>query len=172
MAKKKEETITIGEIKKKLEARETFYSQLHEDQVEIDSFYELGFEAGVPSSYPTRMPPTARKWVDAGVTHFTLDNPKARVRPRNNSDAARKEAEAYETWCNFWLWIERHTIKKAAKKELKRGELFIKVNMDDTYFGSQDPERLFHFPLFLSLPDPINTFPSPAQNVLVPVDFI
>ena len=87
MAKKKEETvgITEEEIRAKLKARESYYTQLHADQKEIDSFYELDFAAGVPDSYPTRMPPTARKWVDAGVNHFTLDNPKARVRYRRRN---------------------------------------------------------------------------------------
>ena len=70
MAKKKEE-ITIDDIKNKLKARQSYYSQLHSDQIETDGFYELDFAAGVPGTYPVRMPPTARKWVDAGVTHFT-----------------------------------------------------------------------------------------------------
>lgn len=171
MAKEKK-LITLQEIRDKLKAREEYYNQLHEDQKEIDDFYELAFDAGVPSTYPTRMPPTARKWIDAGVIHFTLDNPKARVRPRNDTDVARKEAEAYENFCNYWLWLEKLKIKRGARKELKRGELFLKVNMDDTYFGSGEPERLFHFPLYLSVPDPINTFASPAHNGLVPVDVI
>lgn len=164
--------ITIDEIKTKLKNRKDYYNQLHTDQKEIDAFYELDFDAGVPEAYPSRMPPTARKWVDAGVNHFTLDNPKGWVRPRNESEAARKEAEAYESFINFWLWKEKLTIKKSARKELKRGELFYKVNLDDTYLGRKDPERLFHWPLFLSLPDPINTFASPAHNGLVPVDVI
>ena len=162
--------MNVDEIKSKLKNRRGYYTQLHRDQKEIDGFYELDFQAGVPESYPTRMPPTARKWVDVGVNHFTLDNPRARVQPRNDTEVARKEAEAYENFCNFWLWKEKLTIKKAARKLLKRGELFIKVNFDDLYFGTKDPQRLFHWPYFITLPDPINTFSSTAHNGLVPVD--
>ena len=77
-----------------------------------------------------------------------------------------------EMFYNFWLRKDIITIKKAAKKELKRGEVFLKVNMDDKYFGSTNPNRLFHFPLYLTVPDPINVYVSPAHDGLVPHDVI
>jgi hypothetical protein len=163
---------TIKDIKKRFKSYEDHYGQLHEDQKEIDTYYELDFDADVPSLYPTRTPPTARNWVDVGVRHFTLDNPKSKVPPRNDSESAREQVSLLETLYNFWLRKDIIIIKRAAKKLLKRGEVFLKVNMDDTYFGSESPERLFHFPLFLSSPEPINTFASPAHAGLVPHDVI
>ena len=172
MAKNKDKQPTVEEIKDKLILRKDYYQQLHDDQMEMDTFYELDYDAGVPSTYPQRMPPTPRKWVDVGVIHFTLDNPKSRVPLRGDSETARKQTELLETFYNFWLQKDILTIKKAAKKLLKRGELFLRVNMDDTFYGSSDKERLFHFPLSLSLPDPINCFASPVHDGLVPADII
>jgi len=163
---------SIEEIKKRFKAYGTYYNKLHEQQKEIDDYYELVFNAGVPKRYPTRMPSTARDWIDVGVRHFTLDNPKANVFQRNNSDEARKQVEILETFYNFWLRKDIVRIKDAAKKLLLRGEAFIRVNMDATYFGSTDEERLFHFPFFLTIPDPINVYASPAHNGLVPIDVI
>ena len=162
----------VEDIQHKYEAYQRYYSKLHDEQKEIDEYYELDYDAGVPENYATRMPPTAREWVDAGVRHFTLDNPKAKVPLRKDSEAARNQVALLETFYNFWLSEGILTIKRGAKKLLKRGELFLKVNMDDTYFGSDSEERLFHFPLLLTTPDPINTFCSPAHNGLVPYDVI
>ena len=172
MAKKTEKKPTIDDIKKRQKAYENYYNQLHTDQKEADDYYELVFDADVPGDYPTRMPDTARNWVDAGVRHYTLDNPKATVYQRNNSEAAREQVAILELFYNFWLMKDIIRIKQAAKKLLKCGEVFLKANMDDTYFGTEDEERLFHFPLYLSVPDPINTFASPAHDGLVPVDVI
>jgi len=163
---------TIDDILKRYKAYENFYNNLHNEQKEIDDYYELVFDAGVPEGYPVRMPDTARAWIDVGVRHFTLDNPKPKVYPKTESEAARRQAALLEVFYEFWLRKDILQIKRAAKKLLKRGEVFLKVNMDDTYFGSESPERLFHFPLFITTPDPINTFASPAHNGLVPVDCI
>ena len=178
MAKKTEKKptiddgLTVDKIQKRQKAYESYYTQLHTDQKEADDYYELVFDADVPGDYPARMPDTARNWVDAGVRHYTLDNPTATVYQRNNSQAARDQVAILELFYNLWLKINIIQIKSAAKKLLKRGEVFLKINMDDTYFGTEDKERLFHFPLFLSVPDPINVYCSPAHDGLVPHDVI
>ena len=169
---KTEEKPTVEQIKKKFKAYERYYEQLHTDQKNIDEYYELDFDAGVPEQYPTRMPDTARNWVDAGVRHYTLDNPKSKVYLRNDSDAARSQVALLETFYNFWLRKDILTIKEAARKLLLRGEVFIEVVMDDTYLGEYSDERLFHFPLYLSVLDPITTYCSPAHNGLIPKDII
>lgn len=163
-------TPKVEEIQQRFKAYENFYQQLHKDQKETDDYYELTFDAKVPENYPARVPPTARDWVDVGVRHYTLDNPRAIVYPRNDSEAARNEAAIKEMFYNFWLRKEILKIKRGAKKLLKRGEAFVKVIMDDAYLGRDDEQRLFHFPLSLLFTDPINTFPSPAHRGLVPVD--
>ena len=169
MAKKKTST-DLEELEDRFKAYERYYNQLHEDQKEIDTYYELTFDPNVPSDYPTRMPPTARDWVDVGVRHFTLDNPKAKVFARKDNESAREQVEKLETFYNFWLRKDIRQIKRGAKKLLKRGELFIKLNMDDTYFGTNDPNRLFHFPFYMTMPDPINVYCNPAHDGLVPLD--
>jgi len=163
---------TVEDIKKRFASYESYYDTLHRQQKEIDDYYELVFKANVPKKYPTRMPSTARDWIDVGVRHFTLDKPMSKVPLRADNDTARDQVAILETFYNFFLWKEIIKIKRAAKKHLKRGEIFLKMNMDDTYFGSEDKERLFHFPLYLTTPDPINTFASPAHNGLVPEDVI
>ena len=164
--------LTIDKINDKFKAYERFYQQLHQDQIEADDFYELVFDADVPSDYPVRMPDTARNWVDAGVRNYTLDNPTTRFYPRKDTEAARKDVSILEMFGNFFLLREIVRIKRAAKKELKRGEAFIRINMDASYFGTNDENRLFHFPLFLTIPDPINVYCNPAHDGLVPKDVI
>ena len=165
---------TVDSIKERLGAYEEYYGTLHREQEEIDDYYELVFKAGVPDRYDQRTPPTARNWIDVGVMHFTLDNPKARVYQRNSSDKARQQVEKLETLGNFWLRKDIMTIKEAAKKVLLRGEVFLRVHMDDRFLGREheDDERLFYFPLYLSVPDPINVYSSPAHEGLVPHDVI
>lgn len=163
---------TIEEIKKRFKSYDKFYDQLHQDQRELDNYYELVFDAKVPPQYPTRMPSSARDWIDVGIRHFTLDNPKSKVFQRNDSESARAQVAVLETFYNFWLRKDIARIKDAAKKLLIRGEAFLKVNMDDTYFGNDSEERLFYFPLFMTVPDPINVYASPAQNGGVPADVI
>lgn len=164
--------LTVDKIEDKLASYKRFYEQLHFDQQEIDDYYELVFDAGVPSEYPARMPDTARNWVDAGVRNYTLDNPKSKVLLRKDSESARRQVEKLEMFYNFFLCIYIKEIKKGARKLLKRGEVFFRIGMDDTYFGSEAEERLFHWPLGIIVPDPINTFASPAHNGLVPHDVI
>ena len=144
---------SVNDIEDKFKSYKKHYATLHQQQKDIDDYYELVFDADVPEKYETRMPSTARDWVDVGVRHFTLDNPKAKVYPRADSDTARDQAAILETFYNFWLRKNIIIIKRAAKKLLKRGEVFLKVNMDDTFFGKDVPERLSHFPLFLTIPD-------------------
>jgi len=179
---------TVADIKDKLSAWETFYGTHHQNQKDIDEFYELTFSAGVPKRYPTRKPSTARDWIDAGVRHYTLDNPKVTVYARRNSDEARRQAASIENWGSFFLKLSRKQIKDVAKKVLLRGEGFIKLNMDDTYFGDYNgtplaelsaaelveyrEKRLYHFPLYMTIPDPINVFCSTAHDGLMPLEVI
>ena len=173
---------TVEEIKDKFKDYERYYSALHQQQKEIDNYYELTFIAGVPKRYKQFTPPTAREWIDVGVRHFTLDNPKATVPPRGMSDIARAKDAKLETFFNFWLRRSILRIKDAAKKLPLRGEVFIKVGMDDTYYGvgelseeqraKFEEARLFHFPLKITIPDPINVYASPAHDGLVPVNVI
>ena len=163
---------TVDELKKRFEAYQTYYGQLHKDQKEMDDYYELVFKAGVPERYPKRMPSTARDWIDVGVRHFTLDNPRVRVPRRNNSASAREQVEVMEAFYNFFLHKSISVIKETSRKLLLRGEAFLKINMDDTYYASDNSEKLFHFPLYNTSPDPINTFASPAHNGVVPADVI
>jgi hypothetical protein len=179
---------TVDEIKKRLSAWETYYQRHHQNQKDIDEFYELTFSAQVPKRYPTRKPSTARDWIDAGVRHFTLDNPRMTVYARRPSDAGRKQAASLEAWGNFFLKLSRRQIKDVAKKVLLRGEGFIKINMDDTYFGDYNgkaidsldikelmeyrEKRLYHFPIYLTIPDPINVYCSVAHDGLMPLEVI
>ena len=161
---------THEELLLKFEGYQKHYSALHEQQIEDDKFYELLFDAEVPSIYDERKPPSARQWVDTGVTNFTLDNPVPIFFPRSDSDAARKQVELLELLVGFILRQHIYLIKRGAKKLLKRGEVFIRLEMDDKYYGTSHPDRLFHLPLSMHFPDPINTFPSPAHDGLVPYD--
>lgn len=177
---------TVEELKTKLESYKNFYQTLHNNQIDIDAFYELTFDIGIPPRYQKRMPSTARDWIDAGVRNFTLDNPKSRVYPRRGTQEARKQAGLIETFYDFWLKKDIREIKNAAKKVLIRGEGFLRINMDDTYFGNYGgvpisklseeeieeyhDERLHHFPLYLTSPDPINVFASPAHDGMMPMD--
>lgn len=165
---------TIEDIQRRYAAYESYYNTLHGNQRSDDDYYELVFSTGVPKRYEERIPSTARDWIDVGIRHFTLDNPKSKVFLRNDSDAARRQVEKMETLYNFWLRKDIMAIKDAAKKLLLRGEVFLRINMDDTFFGRshEDAERLFHFPLSLTVPDPINVYASPAHNGLIPADVI
>ena len=176
----------VEDIKALVEQRERYYDELHKQQKIDDVFYELEFDAGVPKNlgYEQRTPPTARDWVDIGVMHFTLDNPKATVPPRSKSDAGREKDANCEAFYNFWLNNIILDIKEAARKILIRGEIFYKIWMDDTYFGMDTSgmdeseveelrnKALLHFPLVVDIPDPINVYASPAHNGLFPKDVI
>jgi len=178
--------ITVDEIKSLVNERTTYYSTLHAEQKTDDNYYELVYDASVPTElgYDQRTPQTARDWVDIGVRHFTLDNPKAKVFARGNSDTARRKDGIMEAFYNFWLRLMILQIKEAAKKLLLRGESFFKIWIDDTYFGldvegldkeqreERERQRLFHFPLIVNVPDPINVFTSPAHNDMIPVDVV
>lgn len=175
---------TIDKILVEKKERETYYAALHDQQRKDDTFYELTYKAGVPENlgYPQVTPKTAREWVEVGVRHFTLDNPKANVPPKSRSDAAKKNATKLEAFYNAWLDKLPIQLKMAVKKLLVRGEVFLKLWIDDFYYAldsKTDKEReeimdrsLEYFPLTLSLPDPINVYCSPAHRGLTPVDVI
>jgi len=178
--------ITVENILKLRKSYEDYYAVLHEQQKEIDDYYELVFKTDIPSDlgYQEIIPPTAREWVEVGVRNYTLDNPKAVILPRGDSDTARRKDALVESLWTFWLRRIIREIKDGAKKLLLRGEVFYKVWMDDIYFGVDisklteservefEEKRLFHFPLGVKVPDPINVFCSPAHNGLVPVNVI
>lgn len=176
--------LTVEDIKGLLKDRKEYYQKLHDEQKDCDNYYELTFDAGLPSILNVceqRTPSTARDWVDIGVRNFTLDNPKSVVWPRGLSDAAREKDAILGSFYNFWLRRSILKIKDASKKLLLRGEVFIKVGMLDTYLGEPpkgmtlgefEEKRLMQFPLTMDVPDPINVYCSTAQNELVPVDVI
>lgn len=178
--------LTAEQIKALRTDRITYYNELHKQQKIDDNYYELVFKAGVPKDmgYEQRTPSSARDWVDLGVRLYTLDNPKAKVPPRGNSDTARQKDIVLEALYDFWLREIILKIKEAAKKLLLRGEVILKVWPDDIYMGidmtaMSDDERegikqkkLNHFPLNVEIVDPINVYASPAHNGLVPVDVI
>ena len=176
---------TIDKIKTERDARVLYYGALHEQQKRDDGFYELTYNAGIPDNLGiTQMTPnTAREWVETGVRHFTMDNPRAVVPAEKRTSAAREKAAKLETFYNAWLETLVILLKQGVRKELKRGEVFLKLWIDDYYYGidkkkedynKEDIEdrALTHFPLITTLPDPINVFCSPAHNGLRPVDVI
>lgn len=176
----------VEDIKRLLEEREAFYSRLHQEQKTDAEYYELTFKAGVPENLgiTQRTPPTARKWVDVGVNHFTLDNPRARVISRGESDTARAKDSVVESFLNFWLRQIITQIKDAARKLLCRGQIFFSIGIDDRYLGVDmskmsveeveefEEKRLRHFPLRVTVVDPINAYPSMSCYGFVPSDFI
>jgi len=138
----------------------------------------------VPASlgFKTSRPSTARDWVEFGIRHYTIDNPRARVPAQGRNDTKRERAQKLEAFYNTWLDILPIQLKMAIKKLLIRGELFLKLWIDDYYYGLNPQSKqehediedraLTHFPLKLYLPDPINVFCSPAHNGLIPLDVI
>lgn len=176
---------TVDKIIKERDSRVLYYAALHEQQIKDDGYYELTYDSGIPTNLgiTQRTPKTAREWVETGVRHFTMDNPRAIVPAESRTDRSRQRAAKLETFYNAWLEKLPITLKQSAKKLLKRGEVFLKLWIDDYYYGinreakGYDKEKvedraLTHFPLIMTLPDPINVFCSPAHNGLAPVDVI
>lgn len=175
-----------NEITDLLKEREDHYSELHTLQKEEVQYYELTYDAGIPQNlgYKQRTPSTARDYIERGVGSYTLNVPKVNMLPRGKGDKNRERDAVCEAFLSFWLKRERQVIRQAAKILLARGEKFLRIDMDDTYFGANtskftpkereefEARKLRHFPLKLVVPDPINTFASPAHNGLFPVDVI
>ena len=176
---------TVDKIIKERGLREMYYGTLHEIQRTDDDFYELVYDAHIPDKlgYTQKTPKTAREWVETGVRHFTMDNPRAIVPAEGRSDAAKQRAAILETFYNAWLEKMIIQLKQGVRKELKRGEVFLKLWIDDRYYAIDTSPKdynkeetedmaLTYFPLITTLPDPINVFCSPAHNGLQPVDVI
>ncbi|HUV45573.1 MAG TPA: hypothetical protein VMW45_00695 [Dehalococcoidia bacterium] len=172
-----------SEISDMLKGREEYYSQLHENQKEEVKYYELTYKAGIPEAlgYPQRTASTARDYIERGVGSYTLDIPKVNMLPRGKDDADRSKDADVEAFLSFWLKRHRQEVRHAAKLLLLRGEKFLRIDMDDTFFGVNmtglskgkfEAQKLRHFPIRLEVPDPINTFASPAHNGAFPVDVI
>ena len=169
-----------------LKDRGIFYETLHTLQKEEVKYYELTYNAGIPEKlgYPQRTASTARDYIERGVGSYTLDIPKVNMLPRGTGDANRNKDATVEAFLSFWLKRQRQVVRQGCKILVLRGELFLRIDMDDTYFGANtsgfsagqrtefDSKKLRHFPLKLNVPDPINTFPSSASNGLFPVDVI
>lgn len=177
--------ITEDQVKKKREDWITHYSALHTIQKEDDDYYELVYDAGIPKKlgYAQMTPSTARDWVDFGIMHYTLDNPKVIVPPRNTGDAAAKQAQAIESFDNYWINRMIFEIKDNAKQLLKYGESFFKLGVDDTFYGESpeskgmdveefEEKRVSLFPLRVTCPNPINVLCSPAHRGLIPNEVI
>jgi len=178
--------ITAEEVIKKRKAWEEYYGSLHTIQKEDDDYYELVYDAGIPKKlgHEQMTPPTARNWVDFGIMHYTLDNPKVIVPPRNTGDAAVKQAIHLERGDNYWINRIIFEIKDNAKQLLKYGESFFKLTVDDTFYGVKtsgmkgdeleafEEKRASLFPLIVTCPNPINVFCSPAHRGLVPKEVI
>lgn len=168
--------ITADKLKTKRKEWTEHYETLKTQQKENFSFYELSYDANIPTGlgYEQKTPSTARDWVDFGIMHYTLDKPQDVVKPRNSSDSAREQATMLEAFYNYWLGRIILEIKGNAKKQLWGGECFFKIVVDDTYFGvktskmGEDELKEFQekrstvFPLRIECPNPINVFPSPA----------
>ena len=177
-----EELNVLGE----LTLRKAHYENLRAEQRRADKFYELEFFSGIPEQdiYKERRPSTAREWVAVGVRNYTLDNPLVRMVPRGQKKTERKADADCETLGNFFLNLYSGEIKKICNKALLRGETLMKIDMDDAYFGMPkdittkkqkdifEGKRLRNFPLTLECIDPLNCYPSPAENHGVPVDVI
>lgn len=186
MADKTIKQITEGQVKIKREAWKEYYGSLHAVQKEDDDYYELVYDAGIPKKlgYAQMTPSTARDWVDFGIMHYTLDNPKVIVPPRNTGDTAVKQAQAIEQFENYWISRMIFEIKDNAKQLLKYGESFFKLTVDDTFYGEGttklgkdeleefEEKRASLFPLIVTCPNPINVFCSPAHRGLIPKEVI
>ena len=169
-------SITADKLTTKRTQWDEHYSTLKTQQKENFKFYELDYDANIPTGlgYEQKTPSTARDWVDFGIMHYTLDKPQDVVRPRNASDSAREQATMLEAFYNYWLGRIILEIKGNAKKQLWGGECFFKLIVDDTYFGEPtskmkkgeldefQEKRSSAFPLRIECPNPINVFPSPA----------
>lgn len=174
------------DVLEELEQRRAYYYTLREQQIRADKFFELEFEAGIPekSIYKQRTPATAREWVMVGVRNYTLDNPLVRMIPRGITTDDRDKDAAVGSLGDFFMDLYTKEIKEACTKTLLRGETFLEIGMDDTYFGMPDTvetaedkkifeaKRLRSFPLTLEVADPLFCFPSPAENKGIPVDMI
>jgi len=178
--------ITVEDIIIKREAWIEHYQSLHKIQKEDDDYYELVYDAGIPKKlgYAQMTPSTARDWVDFGIMHYTLDNPKVIVPPRNTSDVAKDQAIQIERFENYWINRMIFEIKDNAKQLLKYGESFFKLAVDDTFYGEGttklkgdeleefEEKRASLFPLIVTCPNPINVYCSPAHRGLIPKEVI
>ena len=180
--------MTIDEIKALIQNRKTYYSSLRIQQTLENEFYELAYDAKVPKLYTQITPDTAREWINNGVKSFTLDNPRASVPPRKNTQQYR-ETEArieafYNGWLDFLSSLQPDPIKLNAVLILLRGECYFKILMDDTYYGQDtkgmdkeekeqlELDKLNNFPLIVKAPDPMNVYPSTTHERMVPKDVI
>jgi len=172
--------IDADKLKTKRKEWEAHYDTLKTQQKENFSFYELSYDANIPTSlgYEQKTPSTARDWVDFGIMHYTLDKPQDVVKPRNSSDSAREQATMLEAFYNYWLGRIILEIKGNAKKQLWGGECFFKLVVDDTYYGTYKGKKISDlkgdkleefqekrstaFPLRIECPNPVNIYPSPA----------
>lgn len=172
-----EKKITLKDlIDKRTAWVDEFYATLKKEQKENLEFYELVYDANIPTNlgYEQKTPSTARDWVDFGIMHYTLDNPKDVVKALSSSTTAKEQATMIEKFNNYWLARIILEIKENAKMLLWGGESFLKLQVYDTYYGEGtakmgedelaefEAKRASFFPLGVQNRNPINVFPSPA----------
>lgn len=179
----------IKELLEERDRRVGFLAKHHEIQKQLDNYYELTYDAGVPRDlgYPQRTPRTARDWIEVGVNNHTLNNPKAIVPLRANNETARQQATRLEMFYGAFMRLYIQSFKQMAKKVLARGEALARVWVDDYYYGADwasmdqgqkdalHAEMFSRFPVKIIVPDPINCFPSPVHldgNGFIPEDVI
>lgn len=181
--------MNINDLIAERDRREGYFGRHHELQKQLDQYYELTYDAGIPTKlgYPQRTPRTARDWIDVGVNNYTLDNPKATVPLRANNDTARAKDGRLETFYKSFMALHIQNYKLTAKKLLLRGEAFARLWVDDYYYGrdweqmsNEEKDKLHaemfsRFPIKVYVPDPINVLPSPGHidaNGFLPEDVI
>ena len=155
---------------------EEYYAEHKKQQKENLAFYELVYDANIPTKlgYEQKTPSTARDWVDFGIMHYTLDNPKDVVKALNSSETAKEQAIMIERFNNYWLARVIQEIKDNAKMLLWGGESFLELQVYDTYYGASttkmkkdeleefEAKRASFFPLKALNRNPINVYPSPV----------
>jgi len=177
--------ITGIDVLEELEERRVYWNPLRKEQKRCNKFFELDYESGIPEQdlFKQRLPATAREWVMVGVRNYTLDNPLVRMVPRGIEKKDREADGAVEALANFFMHLYSAEIKNTCKKALLRGEAFMRIDMDDTYFGMDEgltksqqkifeSKRLRTFPIQFHTVDPLNCYPSSSESQGIPDDVI
>ncbi len=109
---------------------------------------------------------TASWLIDGPSSHIVTRNPQVFVRPKKNTDTARKSADNVNALLNHWVQIilkqTPQPYKEFVKKLLLRGEAWIHPIYDEGWDKSSKK-----LPILFIIPDPINVFSSPTEEDLV-----
>lgn len=173
---------SIDEIKTRKKDYEDIWKATHNEMETDLSFIELEFDAGVPQKYPIRIPPTAREWTFTAMRHFCLDKCIVRMVPRGQSETARRKDGRCERFLNYWFNQQMMQVRQLPLYATGLGQSIARVVVDPTYMGLEwskmspelrkdmEEKRLFHLPVKLDTPHPINVFCSPYTENFVPQD--